>query len=148
MRLLNKFTALPFKRKLLLAESLAFVATARAGLWLTSFRRLESWLSRFQGTVEAHTDTDWNEVRDVTESVRIASRLVPKASCLTQALAAKTMLGRRRQSSTLHFGVDRRSREDLSAHAWVEVEGKIVIGEMPGHVGRYAVLRSESEVAK
>jgi len=53
---------------------------------------------------------------------------VPAASCLTQALAAHLLLCRRGLTPQLHIGVAKDQRDRLIAHAWVESEGRIVVG--------------------
>jgi len=38
------------------------------------------------------------------------------------------MLRRRRIDSRLHYGI-RRDTERLSAHVWIEVDGRVILGE-------------------
>jgi len=65
----------------------------------------------------------------IAGAVRSAARLVPGASCLTQALAARVLLEQGGHSSRLHIGVSR-EHGDFEAHAWVEHDGSIIIGEI------------------
>jgi hypothetical protein len=74
-------------------------------------------------------------------AVRRASRLVPGATCLPQALATRAMLTRRGIVSELRIGVARDARGDVQAHAWVEVAGRVVIGNLPD-LARYQRLAS------
>jgi hypothetical protein len=55
-----------------------------------------------------------------------AARLPWLPTCLPQALAAQRMLRRRDIPAQLHLGVT--SVADPSAHAWVTVDGKPVVG--------------------
>lgn len=71
------------------------------------------------------------------------SRYVPAASCLTQALAMLVLLNRFGHSSELRIGVVKNDADRLKAHAWVECEGKIVIGSRMD-LSRYTVLPSFS----
>ncbi len=57
-----------------------------------------------------------------------AARIVPGASCLVQALAARVLLARAGYASRLRIGVARRAQGALEAHAWVECDGVVVIG--------------------
>ncbi len=59
-----------------------------------------------------------------------AARWVPLGSCLTQGLAAQVVLARRGHPSTLRFGA-RKVDGQFQAHAWVEVNGQIVVGGNP-----------------
>jgi hypothetical protein len=62
-------------------------------------------------------------------AVETASRHTPGLkTCLTQALAAHVLLARRGYPALLRLGVAKGEREQFQAHAWVESEGKIMIG--------------------
>jgi hypothetical protein len=77
-------------------------------------------------------------VRRIGWAVRGVSRYVPRASCLTQALATQILLARRGYSSRLRLGVLNHPRDGFAAHAWVEIEGEILVG---GHgAQRYRIL--------
>ena len=65
-------------------------------------------------------------------SVEVTSRYVPRATCLTQAIAAQTLLARRGYRSQLRIGVARDRDGAFIAHAWIEHEGRIVLGEREG----------------
>jgi hypothetical protein len=67
------------------------------------------------------------------------SPYIPGATCLTQALAALTLLGHFGQPASLRFGIARQECGELTAHAWVETEGKTVIGNSL-HLSHYAIL--------
>jgi hypothetical protein len=77
----------------------------------------------------------------VVRAVMRASRVVPGATCLTQALAAQVLLERHRRPTRLHIGVFRDGRQQVvRGHAWVESEGKVVVG---GHdLSTYVPLAS------
>ena len=65
----------------------------------------------------------------VAWAVEMASWRMPGAkSCLTQALAAQVLLGRRGYPTLLHIGVAKGEQGRFRAHAWLESKGKVVIG--------------------
>lgn len=72
-------------------------------------------------------------------AVRAVSRYVPGASCLTQALAARSLLAAEGRPSRLQLGMARIDGRP-QAHAWLESEGAIVIGG-EGH-SRFAPFKS------
>jgi hypothetical protein len=72
--------------------------------------------------------SQWKEIKRVVWAVEAAARRVPSATCLTQALAAQSMLLRRGFSTDLHIGVAKGSKGNLEAHAWVEYAKRVVIG--------------------
>lgn len=67
------------------------------------------------------------------------SPYIPGATCLTEALAALTLLGHFGYPASLRFGIARQEGGQLAAHAWVETEGKIVMGKLL-NLSRYAML--------
>lgn len=72
------------------------------------------------------------EVTEVVRGVERAARRIPGATCLSQALTAWLMLRRRSIASTLRIGVARADAR-LSAHAWLEHDGAIVLGAESAH---------------
>ncbi len=69
------------------------------------------------------------EPERIAWAVRTASRYIPGSrNCLIQALAAQVLLRQKGLPSQLRFGVAREQRSRLQAHAWLESQGKIVIG--------------------
>lgn len=62
-------------------------------------------------------------------AVASAGRFVPGALCVSQALAAQVMLARRGEPSVIHFGFLRSPGGAVEGHAWLEVDGTVVIGE-------------------
>jgi len=59
--------------------------------------------------------------------VRVASRAVPYATCLTQALALQRVLARHGYPSLVQVGVCKIGGQ-FFAHAWVEQEGQTLLG--------------------
>ena len=110
----------------LLAVSLPAVALTRLALWVLpsttlvrAARRLES------GAVVRPVRA---AVHDVTWAIAAASRLVPRASCLTQALAGLVMLRRNGHDAQLCIGAGRDRQGEFRAHAWLEQGGRILLG--------------------
>ena len=60
-------------------------------------------------------------------AVQVASCYVPRATCLTQALAAQALLGFGGIPAAVRIGVAKET-EDFEAHAWLESGGKILMG--------------------
>ena len=61
-------------------------------------------------------------------AVEAVARYIPGATCLTQALAAQFLLQRYDVAATLCIGVARSHAGDFRAHAWLEREGRIILG--------------------
>ena len=70
-------------------------------------------------------------------AVRVASRYLPRTTCLTQALAAQALLASAGHESSIEIGVAN-DGQGLEAHAWLTCRNQIVIGGP--EVTRYARL--------
>ena len=141
----NKFLSLPFGRKKLLAQSLLLIWLIRIGLWTFSFERLNKWLFSCDSEMSNGKTENWNEIEIISDAVRSSSRYVPRASCLTQAFAVAILLRRRGQHSQLKIGVNKDANEKFTAHAWIEINGQIIIGKLPLHQ-RFIVLSPSNSI--
>ena len=144
MKKLLRFLFLPYQEKKLLSQSLFLLIAIRLSLWVFPFRWLNDWLSNSGSANLSSQPTDQIVIGKVTRSVRCCSRYVPRASCLTQALATQTLLRLKGLDSQLRFGVDKDENEKLVAHAWVESNGKIIIGKS-ADMHRYSLLSLSKE---
>ena len=80
--------------------------------------------------------SDTTYVDRVVWAVKVASRYVQGIRCLAQALATQVLLEQRGYPSELRIGFTRSKGGQMSAHAWVESEGRVVIGG-DGNMARY-----------
>lgn len=103
-------------------------------------RIVERWsVARCRGTHAPTTTQISTEAKAFVWAIPAAARRVPGATCLVQAIAGRVMLCARGVDSALRIGVAPNGTGQLTAHAWVEVAGRPVIGgaESPR---RYTVL--------
>lgn len=91
-------------------------------LWVAPYRWVEAWFLKPPSATPGPA-----RPADIARAVTRASRLVPWATCLTQALAGGFLIRRAGRDAVIHFGV---ARDDarFKAHAWLESEGGILIG--------------------
>ena len=129
-RQIGRIRRLSSVERSLLLQIVGLVIVVRAALWLITFRRLQSLLSRVEVRGIRNLDIRAIPVERVAQFVAAASRYVPKASCLTQALVTATMLRRAGHGASLRIGVSPHAGAKFRAHAWVECDGKIVIGRI------------------
>lgn len=122
----------------LLARALRTVAQVRAYLWLNRHHQLRRRIDRI--TVPQAGPVPRAELAAVAWSVRAAARLVPGATCLTQASAGQLLLARRGHASTVRLSVPARPGPDgkLAPHAWLMADEMIVLG---GSSANYAAHR-------
>ena len=121
-----KFRALPRSEKWLLIRAGVEVLRARIGLSCLPFSWHAARIICTQPNAISNALT--HKAERIVWAVSVASRFVPRASCLTQALAAKRLLNAAGISSQVHLacGVD---KDGVSgAHAWLECEGNVVLG--------------------
>jgi hypothetical protein len=59
---------------------------------------------------------------------RMAARVPWHATCLVQALAAQRWLGRSGIQSKIVLGARTLAEDALDAHAWLEVDGRVIVG--------------------
>lgn len=109
----------------LLAEAAVTLIRVRLGLTLSSLTRVQA---KFLPAAPLNAHLPPALLERIAWSTRNMARLVPGASCLTQGLALQALLHRRGVASDLKLGVRRDGPDGLAAHAWVVVDGKVVIG--------------------
>jgi hypothetical protein len=122
---------LPSERRLAF-RALGTVAVIRLALWVLPFRRIRQTLEA-RSPRENGPDTLQPTAAQIAWAVKLASRYVPRATCLTQALAAEILLQRAGIESAVHIGVSLddgtgESRKSFGAHAWVEQQGSVLLG--------------------
>ena len=121
VRTLRRLLALDTSDRILIVRALGWVLLARVGLWFVPFSRLRAVADRVtQGGRPA-------DPRRIAWAVEAIARRIPRASCLTQALAADAMLRRSGRLPNLQIGVVK-DRDLLEAHAWVELDGTVLVG--------------------
>ena len=133
MRRLQSFLRLPARERFLYLRTWLLLFRIRLMLWVLPYRRWRQIAAQMI-RVENERQLDRPQVNQITRAVRVMSRYVPQASCLTQALAAQTLLANEGQRSQLRVGVTQNGGK-LEAHAWVQIDGRVVIG------GRESVVR-------
>lgn len=123
----RKFLQLPAGERFYLVKVFCLVALMRLGLWVLPFRMVV-WLLGKTSPTALKPRSDRVTVARIAWAVQVTSRIIPKATCLTQALAAQFLLVRQGHPADLRIGVAKNSAGQLEAHAWVESDGQIVIG--------------------
>jgi len=133
MRNLSRVLSLSGSEMLFLAHCLLVVAAVRLGLTLFSYNRLRRMVTQLDAPHEAGI----GDLRRVAWGVAAAARLVPYASCLTQALSGQYILARQGNASKIRIGIERDTGTQLKAHAWLMSGNHIVLG---GSINGFAHL--------
>ena len=124
-RRLRKFLALPARDRNLLLNAFFLLAAVRLALWAMPFGAVRRWTLRL---AVSRAVPDPVPVARLAGAIDLASRYVPRATCLTKALAAQILLTRRGHHPELRIGVRRDAAGKFEAHAWLEEGGAIIGG--------------------
>lgn len=116
------------RERLLVLLAALVVALVRLALYLLPSRMTLDLLRRLADSPPRATPGSRPSAARLVASVERASRRVPHATCLTQAVAAKLLLRRFGYPGRLCVGVARDAGGSYRAHAWLEDGGRILIG--------------------
>ena|SRR4030042_2053805 len=135
MRRIRKFFNLSSSEQRLLIKAWILLGLIRLGLELFPFSTLRKLLNRLKSIIGGF-EKEFSE-EQLVWSVTVVSRYIPKATCLAQALTSQCLLQQAGHQACLHIGV---TEDDgcLKAHAWVESQGRILMGGFDLH--RYTHL--------
>ena|SRR5437762_93144 len=110
----------------LLIEAWGTLWAVRLGLWILPWRVV----SRTPVVLDRRSSLSPEQS---SAAVRHVSRYVPFATCLAQALALRRLLARHGCVSVLNLGVRNPPGGRLQAHAWLEADGRVILGH-PGAI--------------
>ena len=112
------------------ATTLLIVKAGLTILPFSSFRKIFHWFSKTDQVEEISQ----KEMEQTAMAIRLAADNLPfELLCLPRALAAKYLL-RKVPSLTLEIGIEINSTKVFEAHAWVERNGSIIIGDWPASI--------------
>ena len=144
MSQVSKFFNLSMVEQRLLVKAVILLWIIRLGQWLLPFQTLRNLLGYLiHVSNRQHFGNSLSQDR-IAWAVTAASRYVIKATCLTRALTLQGLLQKQGYDATLHIGVIRNEESLLQAHAWVESQGKILIGG--SELGSYTTLIGMEEM--
>ncbi|GIV57702.1 MAG: hypothetical protein KatS3mg042_0615 [Rhodothermaceae bacterium] len=119
----HKWRALTWTQRGWLVKGTLLVVAFRVALWVLPFRTVLAFVDRVPRGRRALPPDE--AVRMVRAAAR---RLLGDRPCLPQALAVRYWLKRAGRDSTLRIGVMKDAGGALKAHAWLELDGRVLIG--------------------
>ena len=125
MGIIHSFLKLSFKDKSIIVKSFLLLWTVRIMLWILPFSVTQKILGRFTAVSDGSHSIPMEKL---TWAVAVMSMYVPKATCLTRALAAQILLAGQNYPSNIKIGVSK-TEGNFEAHAWLESGDKIVLGQ-------------------
>jgi hypothetical protein len=139
---LRRFLRLSSARRRLLVAGGLVVFFVRILLWILPFKRLvwlvERTALRSARLAPVHLTEEKN--RDIAWAITTAARCVLRSRCLTQALAAQWLFAWFGRPTLLRIGVAKADGKAFAAHAWLESDGCVILGEEALETEEYAVL--------
>ena len=136
MKWILRFIQIAPQERNLFLKTYVLLTFVRLGLVWRSFNRLRSLLERISSPHPAAVATiDPPSQRQLVDRVQWAINACCKfmpgsVKCLARALTMKTLLDQYGCHSKLMIGVDKNSLDQLEAHAWIEYEGHVVMGQL------------------
>jgi len=131
MKQLRKFLSLTNIERQLFIKAFLLLALVRLGMWLLPFKTLRRLLAiisqgNLVGLPQYSPTTD-----QIVEAVNRSSCYLPgNPKCLARALTTQTLMSQYCYSAELRIGVAKGEQGQFEAHAWVESQGQIVIGNL------------------
>lgn len=114
---------------LIVARTALLTLPLRTVLRVAERSRARDTRPRSVGDSAGATRADAHLSRMIWAVEIMGNRLYPKNPCLTQALVIQVLLHRAGLPADLRIGVRRETDATPQAHAWVESEGVILIGQ-------------------
>lgn len=124
---IRKFIAFPGYDQRILLKALFLLSLIRLGLWLLPLRTLQHILASLSSSGDPSQQPSYPPEK-VASAVRAVAPSIPKATCLAQALTVQTLLAREGIQTDLALGVAPQGTTGIKAHAWLELEGMVLVG--------------------
>jgi hypothetical protein len=141
MRLLRKLLTLAPVERRLLVKATCLLAVVQLGLGRVPFTLLRRLVTRDGRDGDRLAGGHRGFANLVVWAVTAASRRVPgRTTCLSRALTVQALLARSGHPSRLHVGVIRGKQGEVEGHAWVECDGRILVGGTVSEIGQFTPL--------
>ena len=129
MRRRDKLRFLSRQQRRVLLYAFLILNTVRLALWLLPFGTIRQQLKAVMSVWICSEKVKPVSVDFVAWAVSVAGYYAPGgAKCLARALTTQLLLNRYGYVHRLHIGVAKGELQMLEAHAWIEYEGRVVVG--------------------
>lgn len=131
--------------KKLFLQAYILILMIRLGLYILPFQRLQSLILKAEGLKFVSMMVPDATVRAIALSVeRSAKYSIGNPLCLAKALATVVLMSIYGFPYQINIGVAKGKSDNLEAHAWVESEGRVIVGYLPD-LSRYVPMSSTGE---
>ncbi|MGB7250548.1 MAG: lasso peptide biosynthesis B2 protein [Phormidesmis sp.] len=139
MRRRDKLRLLSWQQRRVLLYACFWLNAIRLALWLFPFGTIRRLLKNVM-SVWLYEEAKPVSVDFIVWTVAIAGAYAPGgAKCLARALTTQLLLHRYQHHYQLHIGVAKNAAQVLEAHAWIEYQGRVVVGGL-SNLGQFKSL--------
>jgi hypothetical protein len=140
MRKLLNLLKTKVSNRILLLLTFILLTAIRLGLWLLPFQNLFKMVTSISEVLNSKP-TNRVALKQITWAVNVSTRYMPGgAKCLARALTTQILMNWCGLKPEFRIGVAK-SEIGLEAHAWIEYQGRIAIGNLPD-LSRFILLPS------
>ncbi|MGV3722888.1 MAG: lasso peptide biosynthesis B2 protein [Actinomycetota bacterium] len=137
MRRIHRFAQLPRVEQRLILKAVFLLWGVRIALWALPFRKVNAYVSKRSRSGVANSNAP--SLERLAWIMAAAGRMLPgERTCLVRALAGSLLVAGQGYVPTLRLGVARREAGRLDAHAWLECDGRVLVGG--GDLHQYAAF--------
>jgi hypothetical protein len=141
MNKIQKFLFLNRTNRYLLIETFLLLNFVRVGFLFLKFPTIQQILTRFGQSRPDKSKYPVISIERIVWCVEVSTQLSPGgAKCLARALTVHALMQRQGYAPKLQIGVLTRPPEKFEAHAWIEYQGKVVIGGDLPNLDKCSVL--------
>lgn len=123
------------------------MALIRIALWVCPFAWVHHFCTQGGDLLQSTQEADPALTASIVRAVRLVGTYLPKSTCLVEAYTLHFLLRQHKLYTEIHVGVKRQSATQITAHAWVEYNQQILLGELP-NLDQYIPLYSIQRVAQ
>lgn len=143
MKKLFKFLKVGGKK--LFLQAFILMLLIRLGLLLLPFRQLQELIQQAKSLGFLACDRQNVTIKAIVVAVQRSSRYgLGNAKCLARALTTGILMSIYGFPYSINIGVAKKEDSNLEAHAWVESQGTIIVGNLPD-LSRYTAMSSARE---
>ena len=126
------FKPLKFGGKKLLLQAFILMLLVRLGLLLLTFNQLQNLIRQTKSLKFLAYDKPNVTIKAIVIAVQRSGRFGPgNTKCLARALTTGILMSIYGFSYKINIGVAKSENNQLKAHAWVESQGAIIVGNLP-----------------
>lgn len=130
MRRIAKFVNLPAREKIIFLRAFLLLASTRCALQFRQLKDVMTSVSKKSAAPEPGRKCIVPP-RRIASLLGAAGQIVPYSTCLSRALAGSVLFSSLGYRTRIHIGATRENDTLFEAHAWLTLDGEVLIGNRP-----------------